>query len=211
MAIKTNATQKFVPIRDVRDSVVLLEDGNMRGILMASSLNFSLKSSDEKQAILLQFQDFLNSLDFSVQIFVQSRRLDIRPYIALLQERYKDQVNDLMKIQTEQYINFVKNFTESASIMTKSFFVIVPYDSALISSAGGLASALPFGNKNQERELDLDKFEENKVQLEQRMGVVEQGLVRCGVRVARLGNEEIMELFYKMFNPGESEKPIKTN
>jgi hypothetical protein len=73
-----------------------------------------------------------------------------------------------------------------------------------------LAGALPFGSKNGSEELDLNKFEENKVQLEQRMGVVEQGLVRCGVRVARLGNEEIMELFYKMFNPGETEKPIKT-
>lgn len=210
MTPKTNATQKFVPLRDVRDSVVILEDGDMRGILMASSLNFSLKSSDEKQAILLQFQDFLNSLDFSVQIFVQSRRLDIRPYIALLQERYKDQVNDLMKIQTEQYINFVKSFTESASIMTKSFFVIVPYDAAIVSSVGGIAGAFSFGSKKGEDSVDLAKFEENKVQLEQRMGVVEQGLVRCGVRVARLGNEEIMELFYKMFNPGESEKPIKT-
>jgi hypothetical protein len=169
MVTTTNATQKFVPLRDVRDSVVILEDGNMRGILMASSLNFSLKSGDEKQAILMQFQDFLNSLDFSVQIFVQSRRLDIRPYISLLQERYKDQVNDLMKIQTEQYINFVKSFTESASIMTKSFFVIVPYDAAIINSASGIAGFLPFGPKNGAEEIDLSRFEENKVQLEQRM------------------------------------------
>jgi hypothetical protein len=210
MAVKTNATQTFVPIKDVRDSVVILEDGNMRGILMASSLNFSLKSEDEKQAILLQFQDFLNSLDFSVQIFAQSRRLDIRPYIALLQERYKEQVNDLMKIQTEQYINFIKSFTESASIMTKSFFIVIPYDAAIVNSGSNLLDKLPFGQKKEEAEFDLGQFEENKVQLEQRVSVVEQGLVRCGIRLARLGNEEIMELFYKMFNPGESEKPIKT-
>jgi hypothetical protein len=210
MPTKTNATQSFVPIKDVRDSVVILEDGNMRGILMASSLNFSLKSEDEKQAILLQFQDFLNSLDFSVQIFAQSRRLDIRPYIALLQERYKEQVNDLMKIQTEQYINFIKSFTESASIMTKSFFIVIPYDAAIVNSGSNLLDKLPFGQKKEEAEFDLGQFEENKVQLEQRVSVVEQGLVRCGIRLARLGNEEIMELFYKMFNPGESEKPIKT-
>lgn len=211
MATKTNATQSFVPIKDVRDSVVILEDGNMRGILMASSLNFSLKSGEEKQAILLQFQDFLNSLDFSVQIFVQSRRLDIRPYLALLQERYKDQVNDLMKIQTEQYINFIKSFTESTSIMTKSFFIVVPYDAAIVNSASGILGKLPFGQeKKGEVEFDVGRFEENKVQLEQRVSVVEQGLVRCGIRIARLGNEEVMELFYKMFNPGETEKPIKT-
>lgn len=208
-AVKLNATQKFVPIKDIRDRIVILEDGGIRGILMASSLNFSLKSGDEKQAILFQFQDFLNSLDFSIQIFTQSRRLDIRPYLALLENRYKEQTNDLMKIQTEQYINFIKSFTESTSIMTKSFFIVVPYDVAIVKSKGGLLSQFFNSNKG-EGEIDAGLFEEHKAQLEQRLGVVEQGLVRCGVRVARLGNEEIMELFYKMFNPGESEKPIKT-
>ncbi len=125
-----NATQEFVPIDDVRDGIVILKDGGMRGVLMASSINFSLKSEDEKQAILFQFQDFLNSLDFSIQIIVESRRLDIRPYIALLETRYKEQTNELMKIQIEQYINFIKNFTESTNIMTKNFFIVVPYDAS---------------------------------------------------------------------------------
>jgi hypothetical protein len=116
-----------------------------------------------------------------------------------------------MKIQTEQYINFIKSFTESTSIMTKSFFIVVPYDAAIVNSASGILGKLPFGQeKKGEVEFDVGRFEENKVQLEQRVSVVEQGLVRCGIRIARLGNEEVMELFYKMFNPGETEKPIKT-
>lgn len=202
-----NATQEFVPIEDVRDGIVILKDGNMRGILMASSINFALKSDDEKQAILLQFQDFLNSLDFSVQILAQSRRLDIRPYIALLENRYKEQTNDLMKIQIEQYMAFIKSFTEATNIMTKNFFIVVPYDAAIISSGGGFLSSL--GGKAPSKEKKEEDFEEKKNQLEQRMGVVEQGLVRCGVRVAKLGTDEVVELFYKIFNPGESEKPIK--
>ena len=202
-----NATQEFVPIDDVRDGIVILKSGGMRGILMASSVNFSLKSDDERQAILLQFQDFLNSLDFLVQIVVQSRRLDIRPYVALLENRYKEQTNDLMKIQIEQYIAFVKSFTESTNIMTKNFFIIIPYDSAIISSKGGLLSS--FSKKEESKETKEENFEEKKNQLEQRMGIVEQGLVRCGVRVAKLGTDEVVELFYKIFNPGESEKPIK--
>jgi type IV secretory pathway VirB4 component len=206
-----NATQEFVPIDDVRDGIVILKDGGMRGILMASSINFSLKSDDERQAILLQFQDFLNSLDFIIQIVVQSRRLDIRPYIALLENRYKEQTNDLMKIQIEQYMAFIKSFTESTNIMTKNFFIVVPYDAAIIKT-GGKFSSLGIGgsSKNQSAQKEED-FEEKKNQLEQRMGVVEQGLVRCGVRVAKLGTDEVVELFYKIFNPGESEKPIKIN
>ena len=95
MSSSTSATQEFVPIKEVRDGVILLKDGGMRSILLCSSLNFALKSEDERQAILLQFQDFLNSLDFSIEIVIQSRKLDIRPYIALLEGQEKAQTNSL--------------------------------------------------------------------------------------------------------------------
>jgi hypothetical protein len=201
-----NATQEFVPIDDVRDGIVIMKDGGMRGLLMASSINFALKSDDERQAILLQFQDFLNSLDFLVQIVVQSRRLDIRPYIALLEGRYKEQTNDLMRIQIEQYIAFIKSFTESTNIMTKNFFIVIPYDAAIIKTGSKFSLGL---GKEKNKNAKEEDFEEKKNQLEQRMEVVEQGLVRCGIRVAKLGTDEVIELFYKIFNPGESEKPIK--
>lgn len=209
--VSSKATQDFIPLKEIKDGVVVLKDGSLRAILLTSSLNFSLKSDEERTAILLQFQDFLNSLDFTVQISIQSRRLDIRPYIALLEDRYKEQVNDLMKIQTREYIEFIKKFTESTSIMTKSFFVIVPYDPAIVNIKSGVAGKL-FSKKTGVNEVEDTKalFEENRTQLEQRVSVVEQGLVRCGVRAARLGSEESIELFYKIFNPGDTEKPIKT-
>jgi len=212
MSPSNNSTQQFVPIQEVRDGVLLLKDGGMRAILLASSLNFALKSEDEKNAIIFQFQDFLNSLDFSVEIVLQSRKLDIRPYLALLEEREKVQTNSLMKIQTKEYIEFIKSFTESVNIMTKSFFVVIPYTPASLSSQkiSGLSSI--FRTKNSQRTSTAEtNFEENRTQLEQRLSVVEQGLIRTGVRVARLGTEEIIELFYKAFNPGEVEKPIKVN
>ena len=211
MAVSSQATQEFVPIKDVRDGVVTLKDGGMRAVVLASSLNFSLKSDDERNAIVLQFQDFLNSLDFPIQISVESRRLDIRPYVALLEDRYKEQMNDLMKIQTREYIDFIKKFTETTNIMTKSFFVVVPYDPALLNVKGGIGGSFFFFFNEEVAEQKQASFEENRTQLEQRVGVVEQGLVRCGIRVVRLGTEEVIELFYKTFNPGDSEKPIKLN
>lgn len=212
MAESTSATQEFVPVKEVRDGVVVLKDNGMRAVLLCSSMNFSLKSSDEKQAVLLQFQDLLNSLDFSVEILVQSRKLDIRPYIALLEEREQKQENELMRIQVREYIGFIKNFTESANIMTKHFFIVVPYAPAIIggNSPKDLISSLHIGGKKEGDEAKKDaSFEENRTQLEERLSVVEQGLVRCGIRVARLGTEEVIELLYKAFNPGETEKPIK--
>ena len=210
MAVASKATQEFVPIKEVRDGVVILKDDSMRAVVLASSLNFALKADDERTAIITQFQDFLNSLDFAVQIFIQSRRLDIRPYIALLEDQYKEQINDLMKIQTREYIEFVKKFTETTNIMTKSFFIIVSYDPAIINLKGAGPLAM-FKKKSQAEEVKKKQasFEENRTQLEQRVSVVEQGLVRCGIRVIRLGTEEVIELFYKIFNPGDTEKPIK--
>lgn len=209
----TNATQEFVPIKEVRDGTILLKDGGMRAILMCSSVNFSLKSSDEKNAILMQFQDFLNSLDFSIEILVQSRKLDIRPYIALLEEQEKHQENNLMKIQVREYIQFIRSFTESTNIMTKHFFIVVPYSPAIISSQGGsgILSALKLSSKSDSAKTRDAGFEEDRSQLEERLSIVEQGLVRTGIRVARLGTEEVIELFYKAFNPGETEKPLKVN
>lgn len=211
MAGATNTTQEFVPIKEVREGIIVLKDGGMRAVLLCSSMNFSLKSDDERNAILLQFQDFLNSLDFSVEILIQSRKLDIRPYIALLEEREKKQENSLMKIQVREYIDFVRSFTESTNIMTKHFFIVVPYTPAIIgaTSAKGVLSSFGFGGSKESAARKDANFDENRSQLEERLSVVEQGLVRTGIRVARLGTEEVVELFYKAFNPGETEKPLK--
>jgi hypothetical protein len=135
--IKSEATQNFIPIKEVRDGIVILKDGSMRALLMTSSLNFALKSEDEQQSIIFQFQNFLNSLDFSIQIFLESRRLDIRPYIALLEGRQKEQTNDLLKIQIKEYIQFIKTFTENTNIMTKTFFIVVPYSPPQLSTSKG--------------------------------------------------------------------------
>ena len=205
----SRSTQEFVPISEVRDGIVVLKDGGLRAILLASSINFALKSEDEQTAFIIQFQNFLNSLDFTVQIFVQSRMLDIRPYLATLEVAYKEQIDDLMRRQIREYIEFVRSFTEAANIMTKNFFVVVPYSAPTIStSRSGLASLLPFGQKKNSAADANRSFEEEVTQIEQRISIVQQGLVRTGVRTVQLGTEETIELLYKLFNPGEEGKPM---
>ena len=205
----SKSTQDFVPVAEVRDGVVVMKDKTLRAVLLASSINFALKSEDEQTAFIVQFQNFLNSLDFSCQIFIQSRMLDIRPYIATLEVAYKNQLDDLMRIQIREYIQFIKSFTEAANIMTKNFFVVVPYSPTLtVGGSGGIVSKLPFGGHKQTNE-DINRtFEEQVSQIEQRIAIVQQGLVRCGVRTVQLGTEEAIELLYKLFNPGEEGKPM---
>ena len=203
----TKPTQEFVPISEIRDGVLILRDGGLRALLMVSSVNFALKSEDNQEAILLQFQNFLNTLDFSVQIVVHSRRFDVRPYLALLEERVKAQETELLKIQTREYIGFVRSFTESTAIMSKTFFITVPYSPTPVKLKGGL----PVGfRKNQSKSATASDFNETRPKLEQRISIVEQGLTRCGLRTARLGTDEEIELFYKLFNPGEEQHAAVT-
>ena len=211
MAELSKATQDFVPVREVRDGVIVLKDGSMRSVLMASSINFALKSTEEQESVLYQFQNFLNSLDFSIQFFIQSRELDIRPYINLLEERLTAQTDDLMRIQVQEYIGFIKNFTENADIMSKSFFLVVPYTPSMLDQKRDALNMLLGKKQKKDPERKSHSFEEDRSQLQQRVSVVEQGLTRTGIRTIQLGTEEVIELLYKLFNPGELEKPIPLN
>lgn len=202
----SRAAQSFVPVKEVRSGVVILKDGGYRGIMMCSSLNFALKSDDEQQAIIGGFQNFLNTLDFSVQIVVHSRKTDIRPYLALLQERAPAQANELMRVQLREYIGFIRNFIEGSEIMTKTFYVVVPYVPAVASVVSGGLGLL---SKKEAAPTPDSSFEESRVQLEQRMALVAGGLSSAGVRAVPLGTEEIIELLYRSFNVGEMENPIR--
>lgn len=210
MALNAKATQEFVPIKEVRDGVIMLKNGGICAIVLANSVNLSLKSYDEQKATIMQFQNFLNTLDFPIQISIQSRKLDIRPYILLLENRIKVQTEPLLKLQTKEYMNFIKSFTENVSIMTKSFFIVVPYTPKTMNLQNGIIDNL-FSKKNKAELKEAQKvdFEEKKSQLEQRVSVIQQGLSSCGVKSAQLGTEEVVEVFYKVFNPGELEGKIK--
>lgn len=203
MPAQKNTTQTFVPLRDIKDNVVILKNGQMNMVMLASSINFALKSLDEQEAILRQFQSFLNTIDFSIQFYVQSRRLNIKPYLELLTAREEKQDNDLMKIQLREYIQFIKTFVSEVDVMSKSFFIVIPYtptSANIQNSFGGLKEVLG-GKKNVY--FDDKNFMEHKLQLEQRVALVEQGLSSIGVRTILLQNEELVELYYHIFNPGE--------
>ena len=201
MATKTTpATQEFVAIRDIRDGIVIMKSGQLCKVLLASSVNFALKSQDEQRAILFQFQNFLNTLDFSLQIYVQSRRLNIEPYLAMLGERFDSQDNDLMRIQLREYIEFIRGFTREVDVMSKNFFVIVPYTPVQINIGRSFSSILTQGRMSSTGDNTL---EEQRQQLEQRQSVVEQGLNRIGVRTIALQTDELVEFYYHIYNPGD--------
>lgn len=208
MAITGAPAQQFVPVKEVRDGVVVMKDGSLATIVLVSSINLSLKSYDEQRATLMQFQGFLNTLDFPLQIVIQSRRYDVRPYIVTLQNRLREQTEPLLQVQTREYIQFIQTFTDQVNIMRKSFFVVIPYVPALITQNKGVGKLFSFISKTSTTD-SVTNFEEYRSQLEQRVSVVDQGLSRLGLRVAQLGTQEAIELLYKTFNPGETTTQAK--
>ena len=209
-----NATQQFVPVKEIRNGIIILKDGGYRGVLICSSVNFGLKSADEQHAIILGFQSFLNTLDFSIQIVVNSRKMDLRPYLAILAEKEPEQRTELMRVQLHEYIEFVRSFTDQTNIMTKSFYVIVPYAPHFsAASTVSFLRRLPSGKGGENAPAKStaieSSFEEDRAQLEQRLTLVASGLANIGVRAVPLGTEEAIELLYRAFNPGELENPIR--
>jgi type IV secretory pathway VirB4 component len=204
---KTGQTQQFVPIKEIRNGVVILKDGSYRGILICSAVNFGLKSADEQHAITLGFQNFLNTLDFSIQIVIHSRKMDLRPYLALLEGKYPEQKTELMRIQLREYIEFIRSFTDQANIMTKSFYVVVSYAPRVTTASA--TSFLRRDTAAMKTAAGETSFEEDRAQLEQRVSLVAAGLAGTGVRAVPLDTEEAIELFYRSFNPGELENPIR--
>jgi len=167
---------------------------------MVSSLNFALKSEEEQAAIIYQFQNFLNSLDFSCQIIVQSRRLNITGYLDKLKEISKKQENKLLKVQIEEYIKFIRSLVEKGTIMSKTFYIVVPLSRI---EAGNIPPEKLL--KPSQAPLTEEEFQRCKAQLWQRMEYLALGLRRCGLRAILLTTEEIIELLWSLHHPKEAE------
>lgn len=192
-------TQQFLEIDKIKEGTIVLKNKALRGVIMVSSLNFTLKSGDEQNATLYQFQSFLNSLDFSTEIVVHSRRLNITGYLEKLSDLEKAHQIELLKIQTEDYRKFIKELVGGGSIMSKSFFVVVPF--SLIEIPG-------LGPKKESAEaivLNEERFQQAKSQLWQRMEFVSMGLRRCGLQCVPLNTTELIELFWSLHHPEEAE------
>lgn len=208
MSIDAHATQDFVPVQEIRDGIVVLTSGELRAMVLVNPINLSLKTSDEQAAVFSQFMGFLNSLDFSTQIVVQSRRLDITPYLLMLENKYQTQTEPLLKIQTKQYIEFIKDFTDQNSIMTKNFIIVVPYGGGEINlPKSGLFGKL-FGSQKTNTVAEKKAFEEMRTQLDQRIGLVQGGLASCSLTSTLLNTDEATDVLYKVFNPGDRRKAI---
>ena len=197
-----SAVQKFIEVKEIKNGMAIMKDGSLRAVCACSSINFDLLSSVEQEAVIARFQEFLNSLDFPLQIVVASRHFQIENYLNQIRELEKKQTNELLKIQTGEYINFVQSFVEFANIMNKSFYVVIPF-SVIESKNESFFDKVKHiigSQKSNKQHFDIEKLNQYKIQLDQRINMVIQGLQALGIKTIPLNDEQLTQLYFEFYN-----------
>jgi hypothetical protein len=192
-------TQSFLRMSEIKNDCVVLDDGTMRAVVTATSTNFDLKSQEEQDGIIFAFQRFLNSLEFPVQILMQSRKMEIGGYLDKLKKMAEKQTNELLRVQTLEYVEFISRLIENASIMNKNFYIIVPIGTSILPKAPGFVSSL-FGGQTKATKKRIENFEKEKADLDLRVDAIMANLGGMGIKGERLKTEEIIQLYYNSFN-----------
>ena len=195
------ATQKYLDIAEIRNDTVILKDGTLRSVILVSSINFALKSEEEQSAIISGYVTFLNSFDFPIQIVIQSRKLNIEGYLKALQVQEKQQLNELLRMQIVDYRQYVAELVELGDIMSKRFYIVVPYSPLSDKRKGFFSRLYEVINPSSLINLKEKRFQEYKRTLSQRIQHITMGLTSMGLKSAVLDTQSLIELYYNVYNP----------
>jgi len=199
-----SATEQFLDIAEVKEETVIMRDGTMRAVLLVSSINFALKSEDEQNAIISAYVSFLNNIDFPLQVVIQSRELNIDNYIATLKKKEKEQVNELLKMQTAEYVQYIQELIAMSRIMNKRFFVVVPYNPLSDKQRGFFNRFFDVLKPASLIKMKESDFQRRKVELTRRVDNITSGLNSIGLQAVQLDTQGLLELYYNTYNPTTS-------
>ncbi|HCA67667.1 MAG: hypothetical protein UW39_C0011G0010 [Parcubacteria group bacterium GW2011_GWC2_44_17] len=196
------STQQFLDIAEIRQDTLILKDGSLRAVILVSSHNFALQSEDEQNALVAAYITMLNMLEYQIQVVIQSRKMNIDEYLNGLEEKARVQTNQLLKIQTEDYIKFMREIITLGNIMTKRFYVVVPYNPSGSYGRRGFFSQF-FGLFAPTKVIKLrdQKFQKYRSELAKRVSDVSSGLSNVNLNPVELDTESLIELFYNTYNP----------
>lgn len=194
------AAQQHLPFGEIKKNTIVMKDGTLRAVLKVSSINFALKNEDEQNAIVGAYVSFLNTLEHPLQIVIQSRKLNIAPYLEELGKRERTQANELLRVQTADYRSFVAQMVELGEIMNKTFYVVVPYDPLSDKKRSFWSRLMEVINPTKIIQLKDDRFDRRRHDLDMRVRQIESGLRGMGLEVAPLDTQALIELMYSTFN-----------
>lgn len=194
-------TQRFLDIAEIKEDTVVMKDGTLRAVLLVSSINFALKSMDEQSAIVQSYMQFLNGLDFPIQIVIQSRRMNIDDYLAQLRQAEKTQTNELLRRQIADYLDYIKQLVALGDIMQKRFYVVIPYDPATEKQKSFFSRLSEIMTPAAAIRLSESRFRKNQEALMLRVSQVMSGVQSMGLSSVRLDTQGLIEMYYTVYNP----------
>lgn len=197
------STQQLVEVADIKEEIVILKNGSMRSLVEVSSINFELRSEEEQTAILQNFQRFLNSVDFQMQIIMSSRKIFIDDYLKYVKDQ-SENLDELLKIQAAEYSRFIEELAGLSNIMSKRFYIVIPFFAYENAQAVGIKQSIKsiFRTSSQVSQMDPEKFNTYRNQILQRAELVLDGLIALGLKAKVLGEKELIDIFYNLYNPG---------
>jgi len=206
----TTSVQQYMDIAEIKDGVVVMRDGTVRAVLLVSSINFALKSEEEQNAIVSSYVSFLNNINFPVQIVIQSRKMNIENYVNDLKEKAKEQTNELLKMQTKEYIQYIQELVSLGDIMTKSFYVCIPYNPLSDDHKNFWQSLMESFKPVAMIKTKGKKFERYKGELDRRVENIRSALSSASLNSVRLDSQGLIELYYNTYNPETSKNEKMT-
>lgn len=211
-----NSTQSTLQLSEIRDNMVVMLDGSFRAVISCKSINFDLMSDREREGVEYSYQNFLNSLNFPVQILIRSQRVDIGPYIDRLVATRRSQDNMLLGVLMDDYINFIDILSQEANIMEKTFYIVVPFfpggDAAnFVEQGKGFFGKLFGKSKNTVTRIDKVAYQKAKDEIRNRVDAVQAGLYQIGVQSRQLDTKALGELYYNFYNPDTAVRQTLNN
>lgn len=197
----TPSTQQYLDILEIRDDTVIMKNGSLVAVLLMASINFSLKSDEEQEAVIGAYVSFLNTIDFPLQVVIQSRRLDIDGYMETLKDVAKRQPNELLKMQTEQYRRYIGELVQMNDIMAKRFYVIIPYSPKIDRPGKFFSRLFDVFSPSEAIHLKQAQFEKYRAELFKRVDNTMNALSSAGLQSQPLRTQELIELYYNSYNP----------
>jgi len=204
----STTTQKYLDVAEIRDNVILMKDGTMRAVILVSSLNFSLKSEDEQNAIISAYVGFLNNLEYPLQIVVQSREFKIEPYLEDLERRKQEQTNELLRVQTAEYLSYIRELILLGKIMNKRFYVVVTYNPLSNKQKSFFSRLMETMRPATLIRLKEEKFHQRQQSLLDRANQIMGELSSMSLKSALLDTQSLIELLYNTYNPDTSSNQI---
>ncbi len=195
------STQRYLDIAEIKEDVVVMKDGTMRAVLLVSSINFALKSEDEQNAIIAAYVQFLNALEFPLQVVIQSRRLNIDEYLDRLRVQEREQSNELLRIQIADYRTFISELVSLGQIMQKQFFVVIPYNPLSDKQKGFFSRLTEAFTPALFVKLAETRFRQRKNDLQSRVGHIAGNLGSMGLKTVQLDTQSLIEMYYRVYNP----------